>query len=189
MELKIDQFINYFFDKYGLEEVDIVFLLLSIAINIVLFLVLLGIYDYVSVVKNKKLNVKTNNKRYMLWKNQYFMIPYCIITGLYFYFVFIQNGDFLNRIEKGIEEYKRDCISSKNYTYQMFKEDLKSSKVLEELDVKESNKIQEKIIAIMYDNKPLSLTTDVGEGLAPIEINEIKNNLKKLKKYKEKEIK
>jgi len=55
MELKIDQFINYFFDKYGLEEVDIVFLLLSIAINIVLFLVLLGIYDYVSVVKNKKL--------------------------------------------------------------------------------------------------------------------------------------
>lgn len=186
MELKIDRFINYFFDKYGLEEVDIVFLLLSIAINIVLFLGLLGIYDYVAVVKNKNLNVKTNNKRYMLWKNQYFMIPYCIIVSLYFYFVFIQNGSFLNRIEKGIEEYKRGCISSKNYTYQMFKEDLKSSKVLEELDVEESNKIQEKIIAIMYDNEKLSLTTDIGEGLAPIEINKIKVNLKK---YKEKEIK
>lgn len=186
MELKIDQFINYFFDKYGLEEVDIVFLLLSIAINIVLFLGLLGVYNYVSEVKNKNLNVKTNNKRYMLWKNQYFMIPYCIITGLYFYFVFIQNGDFLNRIEKGIEEYKRDCISSKNYTYQMFKEDLKSSKILEGLNIEESNNIQEKIITIMYDNEKLSLTTDIGEGLAPIEINKIKVNLKK---YKEKEIK
>ena len=186
MELKINQFINYFFDKYGLEEANIVFILLSIIINIVLFLGLLGVYNYVSEVKNKKLNVKTNNKRYMLWKNQYFMIPYCIIVGLYFYFVFIQNGDFLNKIQKGIDEYNRGCISSKNYTYQMFKEDLKSSKVLEELDVEESNKIQEKIIAIMYDNKPLSLTTDVGEGLAQIEINKIKVNLKK---YKEKEIK
>lgn len=186
MELKINQFINYFFDKYGLEEANIVFILLSIIINIVLFLGLLGVYNYVSEVKNKKLNVKTNNKRYMLWKNQYFMIPYCIITGLYFYFVFIQNGDFLNRIEKGIEEYKRDCISSKNYTYQMFKEDLKSSKILEGLNVEESNNIQEKIITIMYDNEKLLLTTDIGEGLAPIEINKIKVNLKK---YKEKEIK
>lgn len=186
MELKIDQFINYFFDKYGLEEANIVFILLSIAINIVLFLGLLGIYDYVAVVKNKNLNVKTNNKRYMLWKNQYFMIPYCIIVGLYFYFVFIQNGDFLNRIEKGIDEYNRGYISSKNYTYQMFKEDLNSSKILEELNVEESNNIQEKIITIMYDNEKLSLTTDVGEGLAPIEINEIKVNLKK---YKEKEMK
>lgn len=186
MELKIDQFINYFFDKYGLEEVNIVFLLLSIAINIVLFLGLLGIYNYVSVVKNKNLNVKTNNKRYMLWKNQYFMIPYCIIIGLYFYFVFIQNGDFLNRIEKGINEYNRGCISSKNYTYEMFKEDLNSSKILEELNVDESNNIQEKIISIMYDNEKLSLRREIGEGLAPIEINEIKNNLKK---YKEKRIK
>ena len=186
MELKIDQFINYFFDKYGLEEVDIVFLLLSIAINIVLFLGLLGVYDYIAMVKNKNLNVKTNNKRYMLWKNQYFMIPYCIIVGLYFYFVFIQNGDFLNRIEKGINEYNRGCISSKNYTYQMFKEDLKFSKILEELNVEQSNNIQEKIITIMYDNEKLSLRREIGEGLAPIEINEIKNNLKK---YREKEIK
>ena len=61
MELKIDQFINYFFDKYGLEEANIVFILLSIIINIVLFLGLLGIYNYVSVVINKNLNVKTNN--------------------------------------------------------------------------------------------------------------------------------
>ena len=186
MELKIDQFINYFFDKYGLEEVNIVFLLLSIAITIVLFLGLLGIYDYVSVVKNKNLNVKTNNKRYMLWKNQYFMIPYCIIISLYFYFYFIQNGDFLNKIQKGIDEYNKGCISSKNYTYEMFKEDLKSSKILEELNVEQSNNIQEKIISIMYDNEKLSLRREVGEGLAPIEINEIKNNLKK---YKEKRIK
>ena len=184
MELKTNQFINYFFNKYGLDRVNDLFWL-DFASIFVIFVLLIGCYYFVAAVDNKNLNVKTKNKYYKLWKNQYFMIPYCIVLFLYTYIVF--NID----IEENFHKYKKSNINFKNYTYKMFEEDLKDSKILDGLSLEESINVKEKIIEVIYNNNTqniFSLNRYIGSGLAPIEIGEIKDNLHSysIKLYEEK---
>lgn len=184
MELKINQFISYFFDKYGFDNATNS-LLVNFANVFIMFILLIGFYYFVAAVNNKIINIKTKNKYYKLWKNQYFMTPYYIVFCLYVCFVF--DIDF----DKGLNDYKNGNINSQNYTYIMFEEDLKNSKALEDLSLEEGSNVKEKIIEIIYNNNHQNifpLKRYIGSGLAPIEIGEIKDNLHSysIKLYEEK---
>lgn len=180
MNVDFNKFIEYFFNKYYLEQSFSMFyvvIFLFIFVFLLFYLLLSDVEDSPIMGSNK-----IKGKIYQLWKNQYFMTAY-----LGFFVVIIYNlalgFEVINKEQ--VKRYSGDLI----YDKELFVSDLKSSKVLEDLTTEQEEKVKKEIILAIYgeteSNRIANLFYEKGNiKLAPITLKEVKSNLEEYREGK-----
>lgn len=184
MNIDFNKFIEYFFNKYHLEQSFLKFGIITFLF--ILFFLLF--YLMLSDVKNNAVmgSNKIKGKRYQLWKNQYFMTVYLSLLTVIIY-NFALDFEVINK--KQVKRYRGDLI----YDKELFVSDLKSSNVLEGLTAEQEERVKKEIILAIYgeteNNKMANLFYEKGNiKLAPITLKEVKSNLEEYREGKMKSL-